>query len=136
MTIGLLDGRQVDIADVSFDASSYTWIYTPTGEDVTWLLDVQERQRFEGFDRTVFNDLIYTDAYKQAHQGNSPPPVGSKSTWDNLWTLLKTDPFGAPIDTASSGVRTGLASIFKGLGKNIDVTIILILAVIGLILLW
>jgi hypothetical protein len=125
MLIQLLDGRQVAKENIFFDDSNYSFKLGGTGEDVTTLIRAIDKQTFDGFDQTKYNDIVYVQHYQATHNGVMPANVGSTSTFGNFVHQLATDPLGAPLATldstvgellGSSGFKTVLIVVAVGVG--------------------
>ena len=119
----LISGRQIDIAGLHLDRSSYRVYYG--GEDITNDMRQADKVRiFPGFDRSKDNERAYSDRYAQEHGGNRPAPTGSTSVLVNFARQIVTDPLAAPLDYADEKVTGRL------LGSS-TVRIAVTLALIG-----
>ena len=121
--ITMMDGRTVDSGDIRFDQDSHT--FSINGVDVTSRIKQSDKAaNFSGFDRATDNERAYRMAQLRK-TGMMPPPTGETSTTKNFFSLVTTDPLGAPIEyaskkadqiTKSSGIQTLIIAGIVGYG--------------------
>lgn len=105
MQITLLDGRTADTSHILFDPVTYRFSADTTGEDLTLKIRLTDKERFAGFDR----DRWFTISSDLRNTGTIQPELDT-STFSNFWTLITTDPLGAPLEQLNKAVDKFIAA--------------------------
>lgn len=106
----LIDGRQIDDSDVTFDSSSYHFFIPATAEDITNVIYRRDKLRLvPDFDITKENYRLSAEIGHGAKFGDEPL---DESTTNALTDQLIHDPLGAPLAALDSGVK----QLFSGSG--------------------
>lgn len=119
MIINLLDGRQINDAEISFAPSNQRAYLTATGEDLTRLIRQADKRTFAGFDQSLTNELFYKETHPDA------PEVGSTSVTRNFFEQIFTDPLAAPADAAAGAVASVKSAVTSQTGMIIAGAVIL-----------
>lgn len=98
----LLDGSRVQLSELRLDATSYH-VYAGA-RDITNLMRQNDKViAFPSFSRE--RDNIRASDEAAVDRGETPPVVGSTSTFVIFWKQIFTEPLKAPIDAVANSFR-------------------------------
>lgn len=102
MQITLLNGSTVDTDAIVFDKETYQFYLG--SENLTNLIRIVDKRRFNGFDDTTEYQRIYNLSHPDA------PQTGPQGIWANFWQQITTDPLDAPVELLQEKVGGALDS--------------------------
>lgn len=104
--ITLLDGRQVDPANIVFDPQSYH--FTLNSEDVTALIKRADKiANWPDFDPVVDNTRLSNQAQNNVNLPQTDLPTNTAAIFTNQ---ILTDPLAAPLDALKNEINSVFAT--------------------------